>query len=123
VARASYEFGKKVALHLPPEEDFLLQDREEVRRFLRFWFHDFVPCESGIHPCFETCKTIFFRHDDCPHRANWEKAEVPPDVMCDIQSHFLQGLLETVSAHRVKVETRRGQAGDTQFFDECYELS
>lgn len=32
--------------------------------------------------------------------------KVPPEVMCEIHSHFLKGLLEAVSAHRVEVKTR-----------------
>lgn len=120
---ASYEFGRKVGLGLPLEKDFLLEDREEVKKFLRFWFHDFVPCESGFHPCFETCQKFLIRHDDCPHRANWDKAKAPSETMCEIQSHFLKGLLAALSAHRVEVETRRAKRGKDVFFDESYELS
>lgn len=121
LAVASYEFGKKVGSSLPAEKDFLLEDREEIKRFLRFWFYDFVPCEAGFHPCFETCRRILVRHEDCPHRVHWEKAKVQPEVMCDLHSHFLKGFLEAVSAHKVEVETHRG-GKKKDAFNESYEI-
>lgn len=121
-ATASYEFGKETGLGLSLEKDFLLEDREEIKRFLKFWFHDFVPCEAGFDPCFEACKKILFQHQDCPHRFHWEEAKVPPEVMCDLHSHFLKGFLEAVSAHQIEVKTcRSGRRRDV--LNESYEIS
>lgn len=121
LAAASYEFGKKVGSGFPLDKNSLLEDREEIKKFLRFWFHDFVPCEVGFHPCFETCRRILVRHEDCPHRVHWEKAKVQPEVMCGLHSHFLKGFLEAVSAHKVEVETRRGDK-KKDAFNESYEI-
>jgi hypothetical protein len=122
LAAASYEFGKKTGSSLLPEKDFFFEDREEVKRFLKFWFHDFVPCEAGLDPCFEACKKVLFQHQDCPHRFHWEEAKVPPEVMCDLHSHFLKGFIEAVSAHRVKVKTHRsGRRRDV--LNESYEIA
>ncbi len=62
------------------------------------------------------------RHMNCPLQAYCQRAGLVPELMCEIQEHFLKGLLESVSAHWVEVKTRRGLKGKG-FWEELYELS
>lgn len=120
--QASFAFGQKLGRRLSLRHDFSLEDREEAKGFLRFWFQDVVPCAIRKHPCFEFGKKFMVRHVNCPLQAYCQKAGLVPELMCEIQGHFLKGLLESVSAHVVEVKTRRGLKRK-EFWDELYELS
>lgn len=120
-ARASYAFGKKVGLELSEEQGFVLEDREEAKRFLHFWFHDFIPCGACEYPCLRSCSKALIRHEECPHEAYWKKARISPEVMCEIQGNFVKGLLETTSVHTLKVKARR--TSERKGTCELYELS
>lgn len=122
VRQASLEFGRKLGKRLSLEWNFSLEDREEVKRFLVLFFHDLVPCATATHPCFETSTSLQFRHLDCPLQAYCLQAKVAPDILCEVQGNFLKGLLETTSAHFVKVKTRV-HSKKKGVCDECYELS
>jgi hypothetical protein len=120
-AQASFGFGKKVGERLLFRENFLLEDRISVRRFLKICFHDFVPCAEDWHPCVESCSRILVRHEGCTHLAHWRRAKAAPELMCAIYGHFFKGLLESVSAHQLHVQARTaGQAAGA--YEEVYEI-
>lgn len=88
---ASENYGKRVGEEA--KNDIAPGNNEALFKALYDRQLDGMPCDQGAQPAFQNGK-ITIRQSECLHSINWQGADAPLDVMCQVTGAWIKGFLK-----------------------------